>query len=204
MTTTIFFVRHGSHDRLDHILCGRMEGVELSDAGRREATRIAERLSRERVDALYVSPLLRARQTAAPIAEALGLSPLVADDLNETDMGEWTGVRFDELRQQPAWRRWNTARGPHRPPGGESMLDIQLRAARWLSEAVVRHPHTGVVAVCHADVIKAAVCHALGLSLDHYGRMEISPASISVVTAGRWGLKVRKLNETIYLGTISS
>jgi broad specificity phosphatase PhoE len=196
LTTTIFFVRHGSHDRLDHVLCGRMEGVELSDAGRREAARVAERLARETVGALYVSPLLRARQTAEPIAQALGLPAVTAEDLNEIDFGEWTGARFDDLRQQAAWRRWNTARGHHRPPGGESMLEIQLRVARWLNDTIDRHPNTGVAAVCHSDVIKAAACYAFGLSLDHYDRMEISPASISVVAAGRWGLKVHKLNET--------
>ncbi|MDB5481878.1 MAG: phosphoglycerate mutase [Caulobacteraceae bacterium] len=197
MTTTVFFVRHGSHDRLDHILCGRMDGVELSGAGRRESAMVAERLSRETVSALYVSPLLRARQTAEPIARALGLQPVVAEDLNEIDLGEWTGLRFDDLRPRAAWRRWNSARAHHRPPGGESMLEIQLRVARWLSEVVGRHPHTGVAAVCHSDVIKVAACHALGLSLDHHDRMEISPASISVLAAGRWGLKVHALNETV-------
>jgi probable phosphoglycerate mutase len=174
-----------------------MEGVELSDTGRREAVLVAERLSRETVGALYVSPLLRARQTAEPIAETLGLRAVPAEDLNEIDLGEWTGARFDDLRQQPAWRRWNTARGHHRPPGGESMLEIQLRVARWLGQIVERHPHTGVVAVCHSEVIKVAVCHALGLSLDHHDRMEIGPASISVLAAGRWGLKVHALNETV-------
>jgi len=196
LTTTLFLVRHGSHDRLDHVLCGRMEGVELSAAGRREAAWVAERLSREKVGALYVSPLLRARQTAEPIAEVLGLPPLVAEDLNEIDLGEWTGARFEDLRRQPAWRRWNTTRGRDRPPNGESLLEIQLRVVRWLDEAVVRHRHTGVVAVCHADVIKVAACHALGLALDHYDRMEISPGSISVIAAGKWGLTVRALNET--------
>ena len=78
VTTTIFLVRHGSHDRLDRFLCGRMEGVELSETGRREAVRVAERLSREEIGALYVSPVLRARQTAEPIAEVLGLRPVVA------------------------------------------------------------------------------------------------------------------------------
>src|SRR5579875_626741 len=56
VTTTVFFVRHGSHDRLDHVLCGRMEGVGLGEQGRKEATRAAERLKAEKIAALYVSP----------------------------------------------------------------------------------------------------------------------------------------------------
>lgn len=175
-----------------------MEGVELSDTGRREAARVAERLARERVAALYVSPLLRARQSAEPIAKVLGLTPQVAEDLNEVDLGEWTGARFEDLRRRGAWRRWDTAGRRNRPPGGESLLEIQLRVARWLNEVIERHPGAGLVAVSHSDVIKVAACHALGLSLDHHDRMKISPASISVVAAGRWGLKVHALNETLH------
>ena len=111
-------------------------------------------------------------------------------------MGEWTGMSFDDLRQQPAWRDWNQTRAHDRPPGGESMLEIQMRVARWLDEVVDRHPDTGVVAVCHSDVIKAGLCHALGLSLENHNRLEISPGSVSIVAPGTRGLKVRAVNET--------
>ena len=195
MTTTVFFVRHGSHDRLDHVLCGRMEGVGLGEQGRKEATRAAERLKAEKIAALYVSPLQRAMETADPIAGALGLKRIEAEALNEIDVGEWTGARFEDLRHHPAWEPWNRDRSQHRAPGGESMLEVQARVARWLADVAERRPDEHVAAVCHSDVIKAGLCYALGLSLDHHSRIEISPGSISVVLAGAWGLKVHSVNE---------
>src|SRR5271168_4488936 len=170
MTTTIFFVRHGAHDRLDHILCGRMPGVTLSEMGLAQALLVAERLAREPVAAIYVSPLERARETAEPLAQRLGLSPIVEEDLNEIDFGEWTGAQFEDLRRYPDWEPWNRARGRYRVPGGETMGEAQARVAHWMAAAKAAHPDTAVVAVCHADVIKAAVCHALEMSLDHHYR----------------------------------
>ena len=195
VTTTFFFVRHGSHDLLGQVLCGRTGGVVLNAEGLREAERLAARLARERITALYVSPLHRARQTAEPLAKALGLTPISAEELNELDFGDWTGISFEALQKQPAWRFWNHDRSQHRPPGGESMLEAQVRVARWLAAATSRHAQQGVVAVCHSDIIKVAIAYASGLSLDHHHRLEISPGSISVVVANDWGLKVRGLNE---------
>ncbi len=195
MTTTVFFVRHGSHDRLDRVLCGRMEGVALGASGRQEAGRAAARLAREPIVALYVSPLQRAQETAEPIAKALGLNLTTAEALNEIDVGEWTGAALDARRAPPAWSPRNQARSPNPAPGGESMLEVQARQARFLGQVIADHPDAAVAAVCHSDVIKAALCHALGLSLDHHHRLEISPGSISVIVGGAWGLKVNSINE---------
>ncbi len=70
------------------------------------------------------------------------------------------------------------------------------RVASWLSRTAARHPEGSVVAVSHADVIKAALAHALGLSLDHHDRFEIGPASVSILSCGGWGYKVQSMNET--------
>ena len=76
------------------------------------------------------------------------------------------------------------------------MLDVQTRIATWLSHTFVSQPDgAAVAAVSHADVIKAALCHALGLSLDHHGRFEVSPGSVSTIVGGAWGMKVHSLNE---------
>ncbi|MBV8682680.1 MAG: histidine phosphatase family protein [Caulobacteraceae bacterium] len=195
MATTIFLVRHGAHDRLNHILCGRMAGVNLSELGREQARRVAERLSREPIAAIYVSPLERAQQTAEPLAERLTLEPTVADDLNEIDFGDWTGIAFEDLRRLPAWEQWNRERSRSRAPGGESLSDAQARMARWISSARASHPNASVAGFCHADVIKAAVCDVLGVSLDDHHRLEIAPASISTLTVDDRGVRLRSLNE---------
>jgi probable phosphoglycerate mutase len=197
VTTTVFLVRHGSHDRLDKVLCGRMDGVSLSAAGRREAEALATRLRAESLAAVYASPLARTVETAQPIAAAAGLSPIADEDLTEIDFGDWTGRPFEALRDDPAWPVWNRARSLARPPGGESMLEVQARLKRWLDRVCERHAGERIAAVTHSDVIKALAAHALGFSLDQHDRLEVGPASISVLAGGDWGVKVLSLNETL-------
>lgn len=195
MTTTIFLVRHGAHDRLDHILCGRMAGVTLSETGLEQARRVADRLSREPIVAVHASPLERAQQTAEPLAARFGLAPLLAEDLNEIDFGDWTGVTFEALHRFPDWEPWNRERSRSRAPGGESMCEAQARVERWISSVHAAHPDAAVVGVCHADVIKAAVCGVLEISLDHHHRLEVGPGSISTLRVDDRGCRLRSLNE---------
>lgn len=197
MTTTVFLVRHGVHDQLGKTLCGRMAGVGINEQGRREAEALAARLAGEGLQAVYTSPLQRTRETAEPIAAAAGVPPLADEDLLEIDFGAWTGKAFEELRDDPAWRVWNTARGLARPPDGESMVEVQARLSRWLERVRNRHPVGRIAAVTHSDVIKALVAHVVGFSLDQHDRLEVNPASVSTLVVGDWGMKVTALNETV-------
>lgn len=195
MTTTVFLVRHGSTDHLGHVISGRMDGVALNDAGRREVAAVAGRLRHERIGALYTSPLQRTRETAEAIGDALGLEPQADAALAEIDFGDWTGARFADLDGDPAWRRWNDERSAARAPNGETMAEVQDRLVRWIEAARARHPEGRVCAVSHADVIKALVAHVLGFSLDRHGALEVGPGSVSVLCAGDWGMKVLSVNE---------
>ena len=138
MTTVIHLVRHGSHGLLDHVLCGRMEGVCLSDQGAAEARLIAPLLGP--VQALYASPIQRTRETAEPLAQALGLEPRIDDDLQELDFGAWTGKRFDELHGDPAWDRWNARRSLNRPPG-RRRLGLHRGGGRLGGQGPARQRH---------------------------------------------------------------
>jgi probable phosphoglycerate mutase len=197
VTTTVFLVRHGAHDQLGKTLSGRMDGVSLSELGRREAEALATRLRGEGLETVYASPLQRTRDTAAPIAAAAGAPLRFDDDLLEVDFGPWSGRTFDELRSDPAWAVWQRDRGVARPPGGETMVEVQARLRRWLDCACARHPEGRIAAVTHAEVIKALVAYTLGFSLDQHGRLEVSPASLTTIVAGDWGMKVMAVNETI-------
>lgn len=195
MATTVFLVRHAAHDRVDRVLCGRMPGVGLGEAGRAQAEALARRFAGAAVDAVWTSPLQRARETAAPIAERLGSAARVSDALCEIDFGAWTGQGFDALRDDPRWRRWNEARGGERPPGGESMAEAQARALGAVGRARREHPDGGVVFVSHGDVIKAALAGILGLPLDAHARFDISPGSVSALAVWDGGGKVLSMNE---------
>ncbi|MDQ4136142.1 MAG: histidine phosphatase family protein [Pseudomonadota bacterium] len=195
MTTMFFLVRHAAHELVDRVLCGRMAGVRLGDEGRAQARRVADRLAREPIAALHTSPLDRARETAAPIGERLRLEPEVREALNEIDMGEWSGRSFEDLEGNLRWRSWNGARVVSRPPGGESMLEVQARVVGHLERTRADYPDRAVVLVSHADVIKAALLYGLGMPLDGYRLFDISPASISTLVMGDWGVKVLAMNE---------
>ena len=195
MAATVFLVRHAAHDRVDRVLCGRMPGVGLGEAGRRQAEALARRFAGGGVDAVWTSPLQRARETAEPIAARLGLSARASDALCEIHFGAWTGQAFDALRDDPRWRRWNEARASGRPPGGEAMAEAQARAAGEVERARAEHPDGRVVLVSHGDVIKAVLAGVLGLSLDAHARFEISPGSVSALAVWPGGGKVLSMNE---------
>src|SRR5919112_3640440 len=190
-----FLVRHASHELVDRVLCGRMPGVKLGEEGRAQARRVATRLARERIAAIHTSPLERARETAAPIAEKLDLKPEVSDAVTEIDVGEWSGRDFASLRDDLHWAAWNSARSVARPPGGETMLEVQARVMGHMERVRGSHPDQGVVLVSHGDVIKAALLYCLGMPVDDYRLFDISPASISTLVIGDWGAKVLSMNE---------
>ena len=193
--TTVILVRHGSHDLLGKVLAGRMAGVSLSAAGRDEAERVAQRLAGEPVAAVYASPLERAQETAEPIAARHGRPVETAPAILEIDFGDWTGRRFDELAADPRWPVWNSERASSRAPGGELMAEAQARIGGALESWRTRHPDRTVVAVSHGDVIKAAVCQVLGLSLDRHDTFAVDPASLTTLVAWAGGGQVVRLNE---------
>jgi probable phosphoglycerate mutase len=195
VTTTVFFLRHGSHDRLDRVLCGRMQGVSLSQRGREEARAAGRRLAAEGLSAIYSSPLERTRETAELVGEALGLPVETSEDLLEVDFGEWTGATFEALRADPRWEGWNRTRGVSCAPGGETRADVQGRLRRFVDWARLAHPDQRIAAVSHGDPIKTILAYATGMPLENIDRLEISPASVSVLIAAEWGMRVFSVNE---------
>jgi broad specificity phosphatase PhoE len=195
--STIFLLRHAAHDRVGSILCGRMPGVTLGATGHRQAAALAARMAGEAISALYTSPLERARETAAPIAERLGLAPRPCEGMTEIDFGDWTGRSFVSLEGDAGWAGWNTARATSRVPGGESMAEAQERAVAAVEQLHVNHPEGRVAVVSHADIIKAVLAHYLRLSLDDLFRFDIAPASVSALALWEGGGKVLSMNETV-------
>ena len=104
----------------------------MGEAGRAQAEAVALRLADRGVEAVHTSPLERTRETAEPIALACGAPLTVEAALMEIDFGDWNGRSFDELQDQRLWRDWNEKRDRVRAPGGETMLEVQARLARWL------------------------------------------------------------------------
>ena len=179
--TTIHLVRHAAHALLPHTLAGRMPGVPLSNEGHAQARHLAERLRATGTRAVVSSPVQRARETAAPIAQALGAALTIDAAFEEIDFGAWTGQRFLALDDDPAWHAWNRLRSLAPTPGGETMHQAQSRALAALGQLHRAHPGAEIAVVSHADIIKALLAPALGLSLDHLHRLTIDPASVSTI-----------------------
>lgn len=194
--TTFLLIRHGAHALGGGIIAGRSPGVHLSDLGREQAGELADRLSHLAIAAIYSSPMERTRETAQPLADRLHLDVQIHDALNEIDFGEWMGQSIDELRKHPLWAAWNEYRSGTRIPGGESMLETQLRAVREVEYLRTEHPNQCLALFSHGDVIKSVVAYALGMPLDMFRRIEIGLASVSIVAIGDYGPWVLAVNNT--------
>lgn len=194
-STLVLLVRHGRTATTGKVLPGRAPGLHLSDDGRREAETVARRLGTlPGVAAVYASPMERARETAAPIAQARRLALRIERGLNECDFGEWTGKRISPLTRRPEWRIIQRHPSWFRFPGGESFMEMQTRIVGALARLAQAHRGATVVAVSHGDPIKAAVAHALGTHLDLFQRIVIAPASITAVAYRPEGPAVLTVN----------
>jgi probable phosphoglycerate mutase len=190
-------VRHGKTPTTGSTLPGRAKGLHLSDEGRAQAEANAARLAElPKVDAVYASPLERTRETAAPIGKARGLKVQIDRGLLECDFGDWTGSQLKDLMKLPEWRTVQRYPSGFRFPGGESFTEMQARITGAVARLVERHRGGVVVAVSHADPIKAAVADALGTHLDLFQRIVVSPCSVTAVAYGSGGPAVLTVNHT--------
>jgi probable phosphoglycerate mutase len=194
--TTFLLLRHAAHDLVENTLAGRMPGVHLSAQGRQQAETLAARLGSLPLAAVYSSPLARARQTAQPVAARCGLTVQVSEDFGEIDFGAWTGKRFADLADDPRWQFWNSFRSGAGLPNGGLMVLVQARVVAALHTLCRQHPDQLVAVVSHSDVLKAAIAHYLGMPLDLFQRLEISPASVSILAVQPWGARLIRLNDT--------
>ena len=191
----MILVRHGQTPTTGSVLPGRAAGLHLAEAGAAQAEAVAERLGElDRVDAVYTSPLERTRETAKPIARARGLRARVERGLLECDFGDWTGRSLKELAKLAEWTTVQRYPSGFRFPGGESFCEMQARITGALARLVERHRGGVVVAVSHADPIKAALASALGTHLDLFQRIAVSPCSISAVSYGTTSPMVLTVN----------
>lgn len=192
----VLLVRHGRTPTTGAKLPGRAPGLHLSEEGVAQAEATAARIGAlTRVAAVYASPMERAQETAAPIAAAVGREVETEPGLNECDFGEWTGRRLADLRKRKDWRQVQRTPSQFRFPGGESFSEMQVRMAQAVDDLRRRHGGRTLVAVSHADTIKAAVAHAMGTHLDHFQRIAIAPCSVTAILAGDDGPMVLAVNE---------
>lgn len=198
--TRILLIRHGVNDYVKTgILAGRTPGVSLNEDGRAQARAAAERLGAEKITAVYSSPLERCQETAAPLAQRLGVELRTLEDVKETDCGDWTGQALEELRKLEAWAQVQVNPSGFRFPNGESMPEIQARMVAALDALQRQHAGETIAVFSHSDPIKLVIAFYAGMPLDLFQRLEVSPASISELDFSPLRVRLVRLNDSAHV-----
>lgn len=178
---------------------------ELHPNGRAQAQRVGERLANEPLDAIYVTTLRRTLETATPLAERRGMTPLVEPDLREVHLGEWEGGLFRKMvaeghpTAQRMWaeQRWDVI------PGAESMDDFQARVRKGIERIAAAHPDQRLAVFVHGGVIGQALAIATGSAPFAFVGADNASISQIVVTSENWA--VRRFNDIAHLdGTLDA
>ena len=183
MTVLLYLVRHGQTEwnRL-HRIQGQSD-PPLNETGRTQARALARVFAERPLDAVYSSPLQRARDTAEAIARVHNLSVQTFDELKELNVGALDGVTLVEMRERYGdfLARWRTDASVRLPGGGETLAELQARA--WEAIQRIRQAHAGqqVAVVTHSFLTQVVISAVLGLPLDHFRRVRVSEGAVSIM-----------------------
>lgn len=193
----ILLVRHGENEWVKKgRLAGWIPGVHLNEKGKEQAVNAAARLAHLPITAVYSSPVTRCLETAHPIAAAFDLPITTIEAVGEVRYGKWEGKKIKKLAKKPAWYIVQHFPSRHQFPGGESLREVQSRAVTALEQLSQRHSEEIVVVVSHADVIKLILAHYLGVHLDLFQRIGLSPASVSAIALNPKGtVHILRIND---------
>ena len=193
----LLLIRHGENDfTKKHKLAGYTPKVHLNERGQTQAQALADALKDVPIKAIYSSPLERAMETATPIAAARKLEVQVEAGLLETNVGKWQGRSLAALRLQKAWKVVQSAPSRAQFPEGETFYECQARIVTALDSISKKYKLQDIIAcVFHADPIKLAVAHYIGLPLDHFQRLSCDTGSLTALYVGEAGANLLKLNQ---------
>lgn len=199
--TEFLLIRHATND---FVKTGRLAGwtpdVHLNAEGRAQAAALGERLAHTRLDAAYSSPLERCVETAQVVlAHHPHLTLTFLEALGEVRYGAWQGAELGKLAARKLWRAVQINPSRVRFPEGETMRAAQMRAVDALEQLAEQHPRQRVAIFSHSDVIKMILAYYLGIHLDLFQRIEIAPASLSILRLGFPRPSILQINETSYL-----
>jgi probable phosphomutase (TIGR03848 family) len=192
---TLLLIRHGENDTLvKNKLPGHIPGIHLNVRGHEQAVELARTLGRLPIKAIYSSPLERAFETAEPLAQSLGLGIQLRPDLTDTDVGDWAGRSWKTLVRTRLWKVVQETPSQFQFPGGETFVQTQMRVTRALDAIASAHGDELIVVVFHADPIKLALAHYLGLSLDNFQRLTAHTGSVTILKLDGSSVKLMALN----------
>lgn len=192
----LLLIRHALNDWVGKRIAGWTPGISLNEEGRKQATRLAEWLEPVALEAVYASPLERTVETAEPIAKSHGLAMQLRDSLGETRYGQLDGKTVQDVKETDLWEKFRAFPSRTRFPGAETLYEVQVRVVGELEEILQDHPSGSIAVVTHADPVRVAVAHYIGLPLDLVGRIWVSPASVTILRFDEWGQRLTHLSHT--------
>jgi len=198
----LILIRHGETEwNKQRRIQGCRSDTRLSQKGLEQADRLAAALRKERIDAIYASPMKRASETAQIIAEACKLQVHVFNELREIDAGELDGLFERELTgpYETAWKEFRNGNASTPLPGGESLQDVQKRTSWAVDRMLEKHIDGTVVVVAHLLANLAMVCQALDINLGQIARFKQAPASITILELTTQGNSLLLFNDTCHL-----
>jgi probable phosphoglycerate mutase len=192
--TKILLIRHALTPTAGKQLTGRTPGIFLTEEGKLQAQKLAKYLTAIPISAIYSSPLERALETAAPIAESHHLNLIISKDFQEIDFGYWTNFTIEALKNDIQFKAFNQYRSGTRIPGGELFLETQTRIVQGLEKIRKDWKDNIVAVISHADTIRAALAHYTGIAIDLIHRVDISPASVSIIELYDETVRIKLIN----------
>lgn len=203
--TQIVLVRHAVNDFVKTgRLAGWTPGVHLNEEGLAQAEALGSRLADMPIHHIYASPLERTMETAEAIQRHHpSLTIQQTTDLGEVRYGDWEGKSIASLQTRKMWHVVQQYPSRAYFPNGETMRGVQERAVNGVEALVEKHPRETVIIVSHADLIKMVLAHFLGMHLDAFQRIVISPASMSTLMLGYGRPYVGAMNDTAHLAALS-
>lgn len=202
--TELVLIRHGETDMNRELRFQGHVNVGLNATGLEQARRIAARMNGEKADAVYVSDLLRARQTAAPIAGELALQAVPECGLREQSFGQVDGMRVDDIqRDHPeAWAGWLRFDEDFAMPDGESTRAFHARVMQAVQRVVAAHPDETVVVVTHGGVLDMIYRTARSLGLSGPRQSDIPNAGFNRIKVRAGGIDILTWADTRHLSDL--
>jgi len=204
--TTILLIRHAVNDYVKTgQLAGWIPGIHLNDEGQSQAEALGRRLGNIPIQQLYSSPLERALETAQAIQRhQTRLEIRVSEPIAEVRYGDWEGMSLATLRQRKMWTLLQEHPAQVGFPNGETLRAAQTRAVDEIERLIKKHPQEMMALVSHGDIIRMVLAHYLGMHLDHFQRIIILPASISMLVLGPDRPGVMTMNDVAHLLPLES
>lgn len=202
--TTILLIRHAVNDFVKTgKLAGWTPGVHLNDDGKAQAAALGARLADTPIKHIYSSPLERTMETAEAIRQHHEhLTIKEYPGIGEVKYGDWEGKPIAALRGRKMWHVVQEYPSRASFPNGETMREVQARAVNAVEALADQHPRELVVVVSHADLIKMVMAHFLGMHLDNFQRIVISPASINTLMLGYGRPYIATINDTAHVSQL--